>query len=163
MWLDSTAESFAIYHVNTLGWPGVGNTFIIEPKNLIITPRARVVYAYDIDRRTYHAGNSNQFSFGICVAGDYRYDIMDEATLASIAQLHIALVGIGKYDKPIMKCEFIVGKLVVSITTEMLLIGKVQKPEPNQHRLLMFIKSNKEILYGALHIRTVLVASKLKV
>ncbi|MGN7397555.1 peptidoglycan-binding protein [Peribacillus frigoritolerans] len=100
----STAESFAVYHVNTLGWPGVGYTFIIEPKNVINTPngkRARIVYAHDIDRRTYHVGNSNQFSLGICVAGDYRYDTMDEATLASIADLHAALVkdGIGKYDK----------------------------------------------------------------
>jgi N-acetylmuramoyl-L-alanine amidase len=100
----STAESFAVYHVNTLGWPGVGYTFIIEPKNVINTPngkRARIVYAHDIDRRTYHVGNSNQFSLGICVAGDYRYDTMDNATLASIAELHTALVkdGIGKFDK----------------------------------------------------------------
>lgn len=100
----STADSFAVYHVNTLGWPGVGYTFIIEPKNVINTPngkRARIVYAHDIDRRTYHVGNSNQFSLGICVAGDYRYDTMDDATLASIAELHTALVkdGIGKFDK----------------------------------------------------------------
>ncbi|MFE4353072.1 peptidoglycan recognition protein family protein [Peribacillus butanolivorans] len=69
----SDAAIFADYHVNTLGWPGVGYTFIIEPKNLINTPngkRARIVYAHDIDRRTYHVGNSNQFALGICVAGD---------------------------------------------------------------------------------------------
>ncbi|YCI79503.1 hypothetical protein M1D47_03430 [Bacillus sp. R1-10] len=37
----------------------------------------------------------------MCVAGDYRYDTMDDATLARIANLHTALVkdGIGKYDK----------------------------------------------------------------
>ncbi|MEW5549970.1 peptidoglycan-binding protein [Peribacillus frigoritolerans] len=100
----SDAASFAAYHVNTLGWPGCGYAFVIEPKNLINTPngkRARIVYANDINRRTYHVGNSNQFSLGICVAGDYRYDTMDNATLASIAELHAALVkdGIGKYDK----------------------------------------------------------------
>ncbi|QYF82447.1 peptidoglycan-binding protein [Brevibacterium sp. PAMC21349] len=100
----SDAASFAAYHVNTLGWPGCGYAFVIEPKNLINTPngkRARIVYANDINRRTYHVGNSNQFSLGICVAGDYRYDTMDEATLASISELHDALVkdGIGKYDK----------------------------------------------------------------
>ncbi|MFJ7681671.1 peptidoglycan-binding protein [Peribacillus butanolivorans] len=99
----SDAASFADYHVNTLGWPGVGYTFIIEPKNLINTPngkRARIVYAHDIDRRTYHVGNSNQFAIGICVAGDYRYDTMDDATIASIADLHSALVkdSIGKND-----------------------------------------------------------------
>lgn len=99
----SDAASFADYHVNTLGWPGVGYTFIIEPKNLINTPngkRARIVYAHDIDRRTYHVGNSNQFALGICVAGDYRSDTMDDATIASIADLHSALVkdNIGKND-----------------------------------------------------------------
>ncbi|MGM0890849.1 MAG: peptidoglycan recognition protein family protein, partial [Bacillota bacterium] len=89
------AERFADHHVNTLGWPGGEYTFIIEPKNLINTPngkRARIVYANDIDRRTYHVGNSNQFSLGICVAGDYRYDTMDDATLASIAELQAAFV-----------------------------------------------------------------------
>ncbi|MED3692311.1 N-acetylmuramoyl-L-alanine amidase [Peribacillus butanolivorans] len=100
----SVAASFADYYVNTLGRPGVGYTFIIEPKNVINTPngkRAMIVYANDIDRRTYHVGNSNQFSLGICVAGDYRYDDMDEARLASIAELYTALVkdGIGKCDK----------------------------------------------------------------
>ncbi|MBT2717961.1 peptidoglycan-binding protein [Bacillus sp. ISL-57] len=100
----SDAASFAAYHVGTLGWPGIGYSLVIEPKNIINTPngkRARIVYANDINRRTYHVGNSNQFSLGICVAGDYRYDTMDEATIASIAELHAALVkdGIGKYDK----------------------------------------------------------------
>lgn len=99
----SDAVSFADYHVNTLGWPGLGYTFIIEPKNIIQTPkgpRARIVYANDLNRRTYHVGNSNQFAVGICVAGDYRYDTMDDATIASIADLHDALekANIGKYD-----------------------------------------------------------------
>ncbi|WP_275896032.1 peptidoglycan-binding protein [Aeribacillus pallidus] len=100
----SDAASFAHYHVETLGWPGIGYTFVIEPKNVVQTPkgpRARIVWCHDIDRRTYHVGNSNQFSLGICVAGDYRYDKLDDATLASIAELHAALVkdGIGKYDR----------------------------------------------------------------
>lgn len=98
------AASFSAYHVNTLGWPGCGYTFVIEPKNVIDTPRgkrARIVWAHDIDRRSYHVGNSNDFSLGICVAGDYRYDELDNVTKASIDELHEALVkdNIGKYDK----------------------------------------------------------------
>ncbi|MFA9457444.1 peptidoglycan-binding protein [Halalkalibacter sp. AB-rgal2] len=100
----STAAGFASYHVQSLGWPGVGYTFVIEPLNLVDTPngkRARIVYCHDIDRRTYHVGNSNQFALGICVAGDYRTDELDNATLASIADLHSALVAdkIGNEDK----------------------------------------------------------------
>lgn len=98
----STAEAFANYHIS-LGWPGVGYHLIIEPKNIIQTskgPRARIVYANDIDLSTYHIGNSNQFSLGICVAGDYRNEKMSDATKATIDELQEALVkdGIGSKD-----------------------------------------------------------------
>ncbi|MGY6209743.1 peptidoglycan-binding protein [Cytobacillus firmus] len=99
----SDAESFADYHVS-LGWPGVGYHFVIEPKNKVNTPkgkRARIVYANDINLRTYHVGDSNQFSLGICVAGDYRTEKLDDATKATIDELQEALVrdGIGQRDK----------------------------------------------------------------
>ncbi|MBO1002679.1 N-acetylmuramoyl-L-alanine amidase [Pseudogracilibacillus auburnensis] len=84
-------------------WPGLGYAIVIEPQNIVKTQkgnRARIVYAYDINQRTYHVGNSNQFSLGICIAGDYRSD-KDNATKASIAELHTALVTdqIGNQDK----------------------------------------------------------------
>jgi len=99
----SVAEAFARYHIS-LGWPGVGYAFIIEPQNIINTrngKRARIVWANDIDQRTYHVGNSNQYALGICVAGDYRSDKLDDATKASISELHSALVAdrIGSQDK----------------------------------------------------------------
>ncbi|MGJ9460140.1 peptidoglycan-binding protein [Oceanobacillus sp. CF4.6] len=99
----SDAASFAKYHIS-LGWPSIGYHIIIEPKNIVNTPkgkRARIVYANDISLRTYHVGNSNQFALGMCVAGDYRYDDLDDATKATIDELQEALVsdGIGKEDK----------------------------------------------------------------
>lgn len=99
----STAEAFAKYHIS-LGWPGIGYHLVIEPKNKVKTPkgeRVRIVYANDINLRTYHVGDSNQFSLGICVAGDFRNEKMDEATKATIDELHAALVadGIGLVDK----------------------------------------------------------------
>lgn len=101
----SDAASFADYHVNTLGWPGCGYAFVIEPKNIIKGPdgkdRARIVWAHDIGKKTYHVGNSNKFALGICVAGDYRTEKLTEPALRSISELHAALVadGIGKDDK----------------------------------------------------------------
>ncbi|MCT8138660.1 LysM peptidoglycan-binding domain-containing protein [Anaerobacillus sp. CMMVII] len=100
----SNALGFANYHVNTLGWPGPAYALIIEPQNIVNTPqgkRARIVYANDISLRTYHVGNSNDFAIGICVAGDYRTDELDEATKVTIAELQAALVkdGIGNEDK----------------------------------------------------------------
>lgn len=99
----STAEAFGRYHIS-LGWPGCGYHFVIEPKNIIQTPkgpRARIVYANDINLNTYHVGNSNSFSLGICVAGDYRNEKLSDATKATIDELQAALVkdGIGSQDK----------------------------------------------------------------
>ncbi|MBT2680063.1 peptidoglycan-binding protein [Bacillus sp. ISL-35] len=101
----SDAESFADYHVNTNGWPGIGYQFVIEPKNQVEGPdgrmRARIVWCHNPGVKSYHVGNSNKMSLGICVAGDYRKDKLDEATLLSISELHAALVrdGIGDSDK----------------------------------------------------------------
>lgn len=101
----SDAESFADYHVHTNGWPGIGYHFVIEPQNLVKGPdgkmRARIVWCHNPGANSYHVGNSNKMSLGICVAGDYRKDKLDDATLLSISELHAALVkdGIGDADK----------------------------------------------------------------
>ncbi|MEC5422410.1 peptidoglycan-binding protein [Virgibacillus sp. C22-A2] len=99
----SIAAAFANYHIG-LGWPSVGYHFVIEPQNTVNTSkgkRARIVYANDINNRTYHVGNSNQYALGICVAGDYRYEDLDDASKATIDELQAALVAdkIGNQDK----------------------------------------------------------------
>ncbi|MBR8645335.1 N-acetylmuramoyl-L-alanine amidase [[Brevibacterium] frigoritolerans] len=110
-------------------------------------------------------GNSNQFSLGICVAGDYRYDTMDEATLASIAELRAALVkgGIGKLDKAHNEMPGYSWKACCQYNYRDAFDWKGSKIHPNQNRLLMFIQSKKAILYGALHIRMEQVGFKLKI
>ncbi|WP_158593244.1 LysM peptidoglycan-binding domain-containing protein [Planomicrobium sp. Y74] len=100
----SDAASFATYHIEANGWPGVAYAIIIEPKNVIQTPRgkrARIVWAHDFDRRTYHVGNANDYSLGICVAGDYRNERMRDFVKETIDELQAALVadGTGREDK----------------------------------------------------------------
>lgn len=100
----SDAASFAKYHIEANSWPGVAYAIIVEPKNVIDTrngKRARIVWAHDFDRRTYHAGNANDYSLGICVAGDYRNEEMPDYVKATIDELQAALVadGIGHEDK----------------------------------------------------------------
>lgn len=99
----STAIAFANYHIGLWG-KSVGYHIIIEPREVINTPngkRAVIRYCNDIDLLTYHIGNSNDFGLGICVAGDYRTEDLDEPTIATIADLHAALVAdeIGNDDK----------------------------------------------------------------
>lgn len=100
----SDAASFAKYHMEANDWPGVAYAIVVEPKNVIDTPagkRARIVWAHDFDRRTYHAGNANGYSLGICVAGDYRKERMPDYVKATIDELQAALVAdaIGHEDK----------------------------------------------------------------
>lgn len=99
----SDAASYARFHVYSHGWPRVGYHFIIEPKNTVSTSkgeRARIVWCNSPRKKSYHIGNNNNWGVGICVAGDYRYDELDEPTKASIDELHDALVadGIGNRD-----------------------------------------------------------------
>lgn len=63
----SNAEGFARYHVNANGWPSIGYSYVIEPDGTI-------KFCNPINWRTYHVGNSNNFSVGICLTGDFRYE-----------------------------------------------------------------------------------------
>lgn len=99
----SVAEAFARYHIGLWG-KSIGYHIVIEPQNIIQTPkgpRAAIKYCNTVGLLTYHVGDSNWFSFGICVAGDYRYEELDDATKASIDELQEALVNdnIGNEDK----------------------------------------------------------------
>jgi len=63
----SNAEAFARYHVDSLGWCGIGYHYVIEPDGTI-------KFANDIELRTYHVGNHNDYCVGICLTGDFRYE-----------------------------------------------------------------------------------------
>lgn len=100
----SDAASFAKFHIEGNGWPGVAYHLIIEPKNIVNTPkgkRARIVWAHNFDRRSYHAGNANDYAIGICVAGDYRNEDLKDYVKATIDEVQQALVkdGYGNEDK----------------------------------------------------------------
>lgn len=95
------AASFAKYHIDVNGWPGVAYAIVVEPKNMVETSRGkrvRIVWAHDFDRRTYHVGNANDYSLGICVAGDYQNERMQDFVKATINELQAA-DGIGREDK----------------------------------------------------------------
>lgn len=90
----STPESFARYHVTHLNWPCIGYTFTITPSRIIQTskgPRAEISFNRNLEDLTYHVGNSNDFSLGICIAGDYRFDQLTDAAILSFTELNDAL------------------------------------------------------------------------
>jgi LysM repeat protein len=61
----STPQAFANHHIDANGWHGCAYPFVI-------TWDGTIHQTDDLDRRTYHAGNTNTRSIGICVAGDFR-------------------------------------------------------------------------------------------
>lgn len=73
----SNAESYARFHVNSHNWPGIGYSYVIEPDGTI-------KFANEIHHRTYHVGNSNNFSVGIVLTGDFRHEEPTEAQKESL-------------------------------------------------------------------------------
>lgn len=63
--LTGSAEAYAEYHVKKLGWPGIGYHFVIEKDG-------EIKQCHDLEVISYHVGNSNGFSVGICITGDFR-------------------------------------------------------------------------------------------
>lgn len=63
----ANAEGYARFHVNSHGWPGIGYSYVIEPDGTI-------KFCNPIHWRTYHIGNANNYSVGICMTGDFRYE-----------------------------------------------------------------------------------------
>lgn len=61
---SGSAEAYANYHVNNLGWCGIGYHFVIEQDG-------EIKHCNDLDVISYHVGNSNGFCIGICLTGNF--------------------------------------------------------------------------------------------
>lgn len=76
----SNAEGYARFHVDTHGWPSIGYSYVIEPDGTI-------KWCNDIELRTYHVGNHNNYAVGICLTGDFRYEDPTEEQEESLRNL----------------------------------------------------------------------------
>lgn len=74
------AKSFANYHVNTNGWPGIGYHYVILKDGTI-------QWCWDVEIKSYHVGNSNREAIGICMVGDFRTESPTKAQLDSLNTL----------------------------------------------------------------------------
>ncbi|MDX8044765.1 N-acetylmuramoyl-L-alanine amidase [Gracilibacillus sp. S3-1-1] len=80
----SNAEGYARYHVDTHGWPGIGYHYCIEPDGTI-------KWCNDLELRTYHVGNHNNYCVGIVLTGDFRYEDPTKEQEDSLRRLVYAL------------------------------------------------------------------------
>ncbi|GAE24708.1 hypothetical protein JCM9140_656 [Halalkalibacter wakoensis JCM 9140] len=69
---SGSAEAFARYHVNELGWPGIGYHYVVSRDGSISR-------CHDLEVVSYHVGNSNAHAVGICMVGDFRTQSLPDA------------------------------------------------------------------------------------
>lgn len=80
----SNAEGYAKFHVDTHGWPSIGYSYVIEPDGT-------VKWCNDIELRTYHVGNHNNYAVGVCLTGDFRTEEPTKEQKESLRNLVSAL------------------------------------------------------------------------
>lgn len=79
----SNPHSFANTHIDKNGWNGCAYPFVIMPDGTIYQTD-------DLDRRTFHAGNTNTRSIGTCVVGDFRKEgTIEKPTMEQMVSLYL--------------------------------------------------------------------------
>lgn len=81
---SGNSESFARYHVNHHGWPGIAYHYVVNKDGSID-------YCHNHEVVSYHVGNSNSKAIGICMVGDFRTQKLEklqrDATLQLVRKL----------------------------------------------------------------------------
>ncbi|WP_246944053.1 N-acetylmuramoyl-L-alanine amidase [Bacillus pinisoli] len=84
---SGSAESFARYHVNTLGWPGIAYHYVVDKDGTIS-------HCHDLEVVSYHVGNSNYRAVGICMVGDFRTQQLSVAQKKATQNLVLSLLDV---------------------------------------------------------------------
>ena len=77
--------AFSRYHVESNGWPSIGYAFVINKDGSID-------WCLDLNIKSYHVGNHNDYALGICMVGDFRDSEPTEAQRKSLYELCHALM-----------------------------------------------------------------------
>ena len=102
---DYTAQEIARYHVDGNGWPGIGYHFLVHPAG-------QIDQVNRLETRSYHCGNLNGQSVGVCLAGDFSEAMPASGQIESVgrlvgelqAELGRELIVLGHGDVPSTSC-----------------------------------------------------------
>ena len=83
--VDSTAAAINDYHIDKNGWPGISYHFLVHWDG-------RAEYVADIEEVRYNVWSRNREVVGICVVGDWRWEVPPAEALAAARDLITALV-----------------------------------------------------------------------
>jgi hypothetical protein len=73
-------EHVAQYHVEDQNWPGIGYHFYVKPSGVIYQTQ-------QLETISWHVSHNNDYSVGICVAGDFTYAPPPQLQIDSAAHL----------------------------------------------------------------------------
>ncbi len=74
-----SAAAFARYHVETLGWPGIGYHFVIERSG-------EIIQCHDETIRSYHVAGHNTGNIGICLTGNGAFTAQQKEQLKKLVR-----------------------------------------------------------------------------
>ncbi len=77
---DSSPREIADYHVGTLGWPGIGYTFVVSQTG-------SVYRTGDLAEVRYHVAARNRECVGVCLPGDWRAEAPPAMQLQAAARV----------------------------------------------------------------------------
>lgn len=78
-------QSFAYFHVNFYGWPGIGYHYVISKDGLIFKTNSLTTVSF-------HTRGLNECGIGICLVGNYNIDFPSSAQLSALGELLDILV-----------------------------------------------------------------------
>ncbi|WP_158735538.1 N-acetylmuramoyl-L-alanine amidase [Alteribacillus sp. YIM 98480] len=77
---SGTPASYAQYHVHTNNWPGIGYHYVIQPEGTIYK-------CQQLTTISYHTGNFNTKTVGICLSGDFSHSTPPKPQLSAAYEL----------------------------------------------------------------------------
>ncbi len=61
---DTWADGIADYHIDKMGWPGIGYAFVVHWAGT-------VEWCHDLEVMSYHVASRNRQCVGVCLPGDF--------------------------------------------------------------------------------------------
>lgn len=89
---SGTPESFANYHINQNGWPGIGYHFVIDKEGTVYQTN-------DLETVSYHCSGQNASSVGVCLIGNFDIETLTAGQQKNLDRLVQNLRG--KLPRPI--------------------------------------------------------------
>ena len=83
----TTWKQTAEYHINTRNWPGIGYTFGLRKTG----DGVKVAYLQNITNVSYHVGDNNWNTVGICVMGNFHDYGADSDEVQTLSELILVL------------------------------------------------------------------------